>query len=286
MVDLMAGNDFDVSKVHELTFSDECRVNMPDEVILEQVAQNIRRGLPQARSYQPNDGTIALVCGGPSLKTTLPELREVIEAGGKVVTVNGAYQWCIDQGIRVSMQIVIDAREFSTRFVETPVKSCQYFLAAQCHPKAFELCRDREVTIWHVLSAGEPELKLLKEYYFDHLAPVQIGTTVAIRALSLLRMLGFMKFEIFGLDSCLLDNEHHAYAQTENDNELICSIWIKPKEGDQPKRRFRCTAWMAKQAQDFIELTQERGELFLCNVHGDGLIAAMIETGAELTEGE
>jgi Protein of unknown function DUF115 len=234
--------------------------------------------------------TIALVCGGPYLSETEPALREAIADGAKVVTVNGAYQWCIDLSIRVSMQIVVDAREFSTRFVETPQKGCQYFLASQVHPTAFEMCRDREVTIFHVLSTGEDEL-MLKEYYFDHLSPVTMGTTVAIRVLSLLRMLGFVKFEIFGLDSCLLPDPvigglaHHAYNQKENEGEPVVPIWLKT-EGQEPKR-FLCTPWMAKQAQDFIELPQERGELFLCNVHGPGLIAAMIEMGAKtLTEGD
>lgn len=277
--------EFDATKCKEIEFSDECRVNLPDDTIIEQVKLNIRRGLPQARAYQPNDLTIALVCGGPSLKQTESELRDVIADGAKVVTVNGAYNWCIDKNIRVSMQCIVDAREFATRFVERPVKGCQYFLASQVHPSVFELCRGRDVTIWHVLSAGEPELAMLKEYYFDHLAPVQIGTTVTIRALSLLRMLGFMKFEIFGLDSCVLDGEHHAYSQPENDEPMV-SVWLKPREDEAPTQRFMCMPWMAKQAKDFIELTQERGELFLCNVHGPGLIAAMVKAGAELTEGD
>lgn len=282
----MNGNGYDISKLAEITFTDECRVNCSDEVIRDQVKENIRRGLPQARPYQPNDLTIALIAGGPSLEDTEAELREVIAAGGKVVTMNGAYQWCIDRGIRVSVQIVVDAREFCTRFVETPVRNCQYFLASQVHPKAFELCRDREVTIWHVVSTGEAELEILREYYFNHLAPVTLGTTVAIRTISLLTMLGFRKFEIFGLDSCVLGDAHHAYKQAENDGEPIVPVWIKPPEGHAARQRFLCTPWMAKQAQDFIELTQERGELFDINVHGPGLIATMIETGAELTEGD
>jgi hypothetical protein len=40
--------------------------------------------------------------------------------------------------------------------------------------------------------------------------------------------------------------------------------------------------WQAKQAEDFLQLVKERGELFQLNVHGPGLIATIIRTGAEL----
>ena len=124
---------------------------------------------------------------------------------------------------------MIDARQFNARFVETPVDGCEYFLASQCHPDTFDICRGRKITLWHVLSNPEAEMQLLDEYYCEppgepersrcRYFPVTMGTTVAIRALSLLRMIGFCRFEIFGLDSCWMGNEHHAYRQAENDKE-------------------------------------------------------------------
>jgi hypothetical protein len=39
---------------------------------------------------------------------------------------------------------------------------------------------------------------------------------------------------------------------------------------------------MAKQTEDFLQLIKERGELFQLNVHGPGIIAEMVRTGAEL----
>lgn len=37
-----------------------------------------------------------------------------------------------------------------------------------------------------------------------------------------------------------------------------------------------------KQAQDFMELVQERGDAFNLNVHGPGLIATILRTGAQI----
>lgn len=277
---------FDIAKVHDLEFSKDCRVNTSDEVLLEQVATNIRRGLPQAMPYQPNDNVAVLVCGGPSLKETERDIVEAVWRGGKVIAVNGAYQWCIDRNIRPSAMVLMDAREFNARFVETPVLDCHYLLASQCHPKAFELCRDRKVTIWHALSAGDKEVELLDAFYWKRHHPVTLGTTVALRAISLMRMLGFLHFEIFGLDSCWLGGEHHAYQQPENNGERTIAVWSRPQDRDDLARRFICSVWQAKQAEDFLGLIKERGDLWQLNVHGPGLIATLVRTGAVLDKEE
>ena len=268
------------ARVKEIVFKGG--LNTPDDVLLEQVSANIRRGLPQAQAYQPNGQTAIIVCGGPSLKTTEKELVEAVWKGGKVVALNGTYQWCIDHNIKPSAFVMLDAREFNSRFVETPVEGCHYLLASQCHPRAFEICRDRQVTIWHGMSAGEPEVELLDAFYFKRYHPVTLGTTVAMRAISLMRMLGFTRMEIFGLDSCWIGSDHHAYAQPENNNERTMSVWLRPKDRDDKAQRFVCSTWQAKQAEDFMQLIRERGELFELNVHGPGLIASIMRTGAEL----
>lgn len=278
---------FDTSKVKEIAFSKACGVNTPDDVLLRQVDENIRRGLPQAQAYAPNGQTAVLVCGGPSLAVTEKELVEAVWKGGKVVAVNGAYQWCIDHNIKPSAFVMLDAREFNARFVETPVEGCHYLLAAQCHPQAFEHCRDRTVTMWHGMSAGDAETALLDAFYFKRYHPVTLGTTVAMRAISLLRMLGYLRIQVFGLDSCWFGESHHAYPQVENDNERRMSVWLRPRDRDDKLQRFVCSAWQAKQAEDFMQLVRERGSLFQLDVRGPGLIATMIRTGAEISiEGE
>jgi hypothetical protein len=118
---------FDPKKVLEISFSPDCRVNVTDEQLLAQVAENIRRGLPQAMPYDPNPDVAILVAGGPSLKTTEKELVETIwRTGGKVFTVNGAYQWCISgcmpqwSWMRVSSMRALSRRQCTTAITFWP----------------------------------------------------------------------------------------------------------------------------------------------------------------------
>ena len=260
----------------------ETNCNLPDDVIMEQTAFNIRRQLTQASPHHVNHETVALVCGGPSLNQTKHELVRASWKGEKVVAVNGAYRWCIEHNIRPSAMIMLDAREFNARFVEWDVPDCRYLLASQCHPRAFDLCADRSVHIWHACSAGDPELEMISKYYFKRVVPVTMGTTVAIRAISLLRMLGFRSFDIFGLDSCWTDTEHHAYEQKENDRDGRIEVWLRPEDHPELNRKFICAPWMVKQAYDIQELIREKGNEFRLNVRGDGLIAHIMRTGALL----
>ncbi len=283
--------NLEAEKVRKIEFSKESGCNTTDAVILEHVRQNIRRGLPQVQPHVPNPAMALLVCGGPSLAMTEKELVEAYWAGGKVIACNGAYQWCIDRNIKPSAAVMLDARDFNARFIKTPVEGCKYLLASQCHPSTFDMCRDRIVHIWHACTAGEPELDVLKEYYFEpkvtpesglrRTFPVQLGTTVGVRAISLLRMLGFQNMEIFGLDSCWLGDEHHAYEQVEN-KDLKIGVWLRPKGRDDKAQRFLCAPWHMKQYEDFLGLVKARGNLFQLNVHGPGLIATALRTGAEL----
>jgi hypothetical protein len=47
---------------------------------------------------------------------------------------------------------------------------------------------------------------------------------------------------------------------------------------------FSCTPWMLSQAQEFRGLVGFLGDEVELAVHGDGLIAHMIKTGAELSK--
>lgn len=270
-----------------ISFDPEAGTNVDEVELLKNVFVNIRRQLPQVWPHQPNPEIALLVCGGPSLAESIDELKEAYFRGGKIVTVNGAYRWCLDHNLKPSATVVMDGREFNSRFVDELVPNCKYLLASQCHPTTFDICKGRDVHIWHTCSGGERELEMIRKYYFGRTNPITIGTTVAIRAISLLRMLGFLRMETFGLDSCWMDGDHHAYWQPENDGDQRIQVSLRPtKNGvmSDIAHNFICAPWHIRQAEDFKTLTQQRGDLLQLNVHGRGLIATMIKTGADLAK--
>lgn len=269
----------------EITLSGS--TNVGADQVAKQIAANIRRPIPQAKPYEVQAAGVAIVGGGPSLESTLPELRDQVFAGVKVCAVNGAYRWLIERNIKPHMQVVLDARPFNARFVEPPVPGCRYLLASQCAPETFDACAGRDVTIFHCLGSNEEEA-IVKAWYDGHYHAVGGGTTVMLRAITLLRMLGFYRMDLYGMDSCWLDGKHHAYPQAENDRDRAQPVWLiprDPKTGERRedlKRKFLCDPWHMKQAEEFEAMVKAFGDAFVLHVHGDGLIANMMQLGAEL----
>lgn len=269
-------------------------VNTPDEVIRANIAQNIRRGLPQVRKYAPNAQRIALVGGGPSLLSTFDELRAQAFAGDKLVAVNGTYRWLLERNLKPSVMVMLDARPSNVRFLEPYVPGCKYFLASQCDPAAFDLCarEGRDVTIFHCIGDAEEEA-MLRDYYDGRFCVVQCGTTggttVMLRAIVLMATLGFHRMDLYGMDSCWLGDAHHAYPQPENDQDRRMTITVVPKRADGTRidalaKAFVCDPWHMRQAEEFQTLIASLGAHFSLHVHGDGLLAHIVKTGASLPE--
>jgi len=251
-----------------------CNLNEDKDKVRDNIKKNIQRGLPQVQPYETQwDKVVCLALGGPTLKKTFPNLLEKKNDGVPVITVNGSYKYCIDNGLEPSAMVMLDSREFNNRFVKPLRKDCKYFISSQCHPSVFDMLEDCQVWIWHV--AGDENYDLLQEQYGEEYFPVMGGATIALRAVHLFRMLGFHKFEMFGFDSCVI-GEHHAYEQPENDDEGIIDVTVSGKE-------FRCTAAHYHQAKEFVDMISKTGEHYDLAVHGNGLISHIIKNPDSLT---
>jgi hypothetical protein len=257
------------------------RINQSEEVVLRNMRDNIARQLPQLTFMegQPSQH-LAIVGGGWSLNDpkVFQELREVYFEGAKLVALNGAGNWLMERNMRPSLQFVLDSRPENIEFIREPIPNCRYLLASQCDPSLFELCKDRDTTIFHLWNGADetyPVHKVLDEYYNKRWTHVPTAGTVGIVAPMALRILGFSFFHLFGIDSCYAPDKvtHHAYPQALNDSEGSV-----PFESN--GRVFNCSAWQASQAQTFIEMVGVYGDTMQFSVHGDGLIAHMLTEAA------
>jgi SAM-dependent methyltransferase len=264
-------------------FHSNAAVNTDDATIKANVLANLEPGLPEVRPHEAQDRELMLLCGGPSLNGFERRIRNQRLLGMGLVTVNGAYNWCMERGIKPSAQIVLDAREFNKRFVQPVVPDCRYLLASQCHPETVRAVPPEQVVLWHS-GSSEAVKSALDEYDQTHgkareWFPVYGGMTVPLRAFPLLLMLGFSRFHVYGFDSCLSGDAHHAYAQPENDEQRVVEVTCG-------QRTFRCHPWMLTQAHEFQEMVRLMlADTCEIEVYGDGLIRHILQTGAELNHG-
>ena len=235
-------------------------INVDDSVIRSNIIENCSLGLNEVIPHRMHDKEIMLLAGGPSLKYFEDDIRGNRGNGMPLVTVNGAYNWCLDRGIKPGAQILLDAREFNRRFTEPHIEGCKYLVASQCNPDLVKSLPRDQTWLWHIEDVAYPVIG---------------GCTVMLRAIPLLIMLGWTKQHIYGFDSCLMDGEHHAYEQKENDDGTIIRLSFGGKT-------FLCHGWMASQIQEFMEIQQLISEHCELAVYGDGAIAHLLKTCADM----
>jgi len=268
---------------------DHLGVNTDEATLAVHVAGAIRRRHPQVWGQPMKPDVVAIVGSGPSLADTERELVDLVFAGAKVVTLNGAYQWCLARNIRPSAQIVLDARPSTARFVVPDVPQCRYYVASQCHPDVFDAVAGRpHVGLWHAVGADDgPLADILTDYYGKgRWSSIHGGTSVGTRAIGLLRTLGFGRLHLFGIDCCWIGDAHHAIDQPENAGEKRLRVTLAPSDRPDLARDFWCAPWHLKQLEDLLVMIRFNGESFLLDIHGDGAAAYALRTSADIVAKE
>lgn len=261
----------------------QLRVNTSDERRRDHVLANLMAMLPQVERHDPNPVDCCIVGGGPTLTDELGALRDLRNDGAKVIATNGSYDFLLDHGITPSAHVVLDARPTNARFVQRPREDVTYFLASQVHPDVTRaLMRMPRVYQFHCYDAATKGL--LERWFFGAVHIQAGGSTVGLRSFVLARLLGFMRFHMFGLDSCCeVGNAavplHHAYDQPENDRDPFLEV-------DVNGRRFVSTPWMVSQAEDLVRMIVGLQGNVAVKIYGDGLLSHLLTECARLNEGE
>ena len=190
-------------------------LNLAEKQGISNVKTNIEGGWKQIEPHITNDIEVMIVGGGPSLSAFESEIRRMQTEVVKIVTLNGAYEWCLERGIGPVTQIMVDGRAFNERFVARAETKDMFLIASQCDPSVFAKLNKERTYMWH--TSAEMYKETLDRKFPEGWYGIPGGSTVLLRAIPLLRMLGYRKFHLFGCDSCVMDGVHHAYTQPEND---------------------------------------------------------------------
>ena len=253
------------------------KMNVEDQVVLDNISTNIRRPLPQAQVQESSAKRAVLVAGGPSLRENLELLREkYFWKGIPIVAMNGSAKFLMLNGIKPSSYVLCDAREDNLLFFigDFLIPDCRYYVASHCSPKVFDRLEQAGADIWIYHTAPiEPATKLLEDYYQEHLYQVNGGCTVGLCSIALTRMIGYPYMSLFGYDSCCKGkNTVHAYRQDIDSDEPLFKVEHSGKE-------FLCTGWQMRQADNFYNLIIHYGKFFTLKLYGEGLLGHILSTG-------
>jgi FkbM family methyltransferase len=256
-----------IGGIGSLTIIADC--NVEQARLKHNIDYALSLGLPELVQEQNPivTGDVCIVGGGPSLSHSIPKIKVMADRGAQIWALNNAAKYLIEADIRVDGQWILDARPLNAKFI---VPQGRKFLASQCDKACFDAAGS-DVTLYHEAHCDELISK----------RPVMLvggGSTVAMKAMCGAFAMGYKAIHIFGLDSSYAGDAHHAYEQTENDGDPI----IEVNAGDVP---FRTTPWMARQVEDFVQLSHELAQNdCTIYVHCGGLLGHVAKSMQEERE--
>lgn len=226
-------------------------------------------GLPELKVAPQRYGKCILVGGAPSIRDHLDDIKRLAdEPGSYVFAVNQAYDWLIDNGVRVDATCAYEIGSNTYEGVFNRSSDAEFFVSSISFPSIFDemLAAGRKVTLWHCYTEEADQLELLGGRF-----QVCGGTATLHRCMTIALIKGFRDFAMFGADSSFAGDSHitgNPYKGKWQEIEIVGDF-----AGE--KRSFRTYPYLARQADEFKEFFKRHHFMFGLKIYGDGLLPSI-----------
>jgi len=231
----------------------------------ENVRRNSKRILKRVQDgIEPHNLVANLVCFGPSLAQTWPQLINKQD----VYCVGAAHDFLVSKDIVPYASIDSDPR---ARVVDqiTPHANVRYWLASCVDPSYIQKLRGHDVALFH-LHNGDNSANYIWSIEPDAWLLIG-GGSVGLRSISLLYARGYRKFAIHGMDSSY--NGTLEYAGSHVPQKPRNLIRVKPEGSN---RWFNSNPSLVDYARQFLD-DQRLWEGSTFELYGDGLLQEMVK---------
>jgi hypothetical protein len=243
---------------------------------INQIRANCKLDLPLVNIEAENELTMVMVCGGPTAKLFLEDIRAKSKDKAKyrIFCSNKTHDWLISNEIIPDYFFMIDPKEGKVKDVQNPHKDVTYLIGICCHPKVFEALKGhnvkRVVSLSGTIVDNISDLQILAAFFDkDEYVPLEGGSMAGLRAMTLANILGYRTVEFYGFDSCFFEKDadgkpiYYSYDKDRSENILD----VRCDDG----KEYLSTPVFASQAREFIKW-KHRLEWIKFVIFGDGLI--------------
>lgn len=235
-------------------------------VIIQNIKENNKFGVSNVADadFWRVNKKVALVGGGPSLKNTLEELKTF-----KIIIVCGSvHDFLVENNVVADYCVLCDPDPLILNYCKHKRLETKYLIASQCDPEVFKYFKLYNTKLWH--AAGDN----FDPCNFGLNQPlVGGGCTVATRAMMLAYGMGYTDQHLFGMDTCLDGDQHHAYEFDNPEKEKLNGI-MDIILGDDPNsgQKFKVADYMLGQLFDFRTILKTFKNRIQFTVHGGGVL--------------
>lgn len=252
-------------------------IPVTEEQYIANVRSALRRDLPNVVRQPDHDKVMVMVCGGPSAKLYLEDIRvKSKDDRYHIFCSNKTHDWLISEGIIPHTHFVIDPKPEKVKDVLNPRKDVRYLIGIGCVPEVFDALKGYNVQrLFCVGGVGKSvgnrlsDFQIANAFYAeDEFTAVEGGSMAGLRAMTIANVLGYQTVEFYGFDSCYFDTD-------DNGEPIYYSYDKKRKENimeaqTESGKVYLTTPVFASQARQFIKW---KHRLLWINfiIHGESL---------------
>jgi len=234
----------------------------------QQVTTNTARIGKRIETAEKHERRVLVACYGPSLKHNIEALKqEAAETGGLIVSVSGAHDFLIENGIRPDVHLECDPRPHKADNIAKPIEGVQYLIGSCCAPELFDKLEGGDVRLWHV-SSPEHQMRFVDEIKENPLHVISGGGSVGLRSIPVLYAMGYRAFTIYGMDCSFSDDGSEQWAGAHaGKRQDLCQV-------NCGGRVFTTSPILLTYATGFFETIQKVSDCTVKMV-GNGLLQSM-----------
>lgn len=225
---------------------------------LRQLRIGVSQGYPSIQLHPLRDERIAIVGYGPSLRDTWQDIKT------PCMTVSGAHDFLCGKGVIPTYHAECDGRDHKVKHLERPNGETEYLISTLVHPKIWEQLEGCRVTTWHN-AMGRHVVDWIGENDPGTIM-VAGGSVVGMSAIHLAGVLGYRKFDLYGMDGNLDGEIRHAGAHYGPPQRIVLR-----QVGE---KWWRTTPQMSNAADELGWLIRDHPELDI-RIHGDSMTKAL-----------
>lgn len=223
----------------------------------------------------PRFGRAIIVGGAPSVGDYLDQIKELAkDPHNEIFAVNWTHTWLLKQGIVPKHCVFFEIDPEPDSVILQPHPDITYYICCHCHRKTFDSLKGYKRVLWHTHPNSNIE-KDVNEELFPNAQLVGGGTSTFTRTISVGMFLGFRHFDIFGCDSSFPDSTKstHVDGYETGADPGEDGMFLYAKDFDTGEvRRYRTTAPLALQAEEFKHFCATNHAFFSMKVYGDSLL--------------
>lgn len=221
-----------------------------------------------------NNKNFVIVGAGPTIYGFVDELSYTKNESDTVCSVNGAHEFLIKRGITPDMHVLyeMDLSSVEQSLGGPPHKDVTYYVCSMCAENIFDELEGYKRVLWHTkISSDESgDYQRLISSLFPNEPFISIGYTSFLKCFGISQLLGYKKYELYGIDCSIpIEGHDHIEGYKEDDSEDRFHVWAIGKSKE--LRRYLVNATLMGQAVDFVNYCKGHKDVSV-DVHGDGLL--------------